>query len=281
MRLGFHISIAGGFRKVGRRAAERQCETVQIFSRNPRAWKYKPLNRDNIEAFKRDMAERDIHPIFVHLPYLVNLATPDKELYARSVDALVEDLTRSAFIGASFLVMHVGSAVQSDRGLTRIGRGINQAHRAVKNKVKLLLENTAGSGHELGQHFSQLRTIMKQVEDHNRIGVALDTAHAFAAGYDLRSRKAVDRTLTDFHDTVGLEHLFLVHLNDSKAECGSRTDRHWHIGQGRIGKGMHHLLHHPALQNLPFIMETPRTNLKEDIMNMKKVKRILAASVAY
>lgn len=276
MRLGFHVSIAGGFKKVVGRALERQCETIQLFSRNPRGWKYRPLDRADIAVFRQDIATHDIWPIFVHLPYLINLASPERGLFQRSLTTLIEDLKRSATIGASFLIMHVGSAPDKDTGLRRISDGINQALGNVQNKVKLLLENTAGSGNELGYDFVQLRTLIDQVTDSARIGIALDTAHAFAAGYDLRIPTAITRTLDDFEQMIGLNNLYLVHLNDSKTECGSRKDRHWHIGQGEIGHGMHYLLHHPALQNLPCIMETPRTNLKEDIMNMKKAKQLLA-----
>jgi deoxyribonuclease-4 len=212
----------------------------------------------------------------VHLPYLVNLATPDQELFRKSLNTLAEDLKRSAMIGASFLIMHVGSAQDANQGLRRITEGINNALDKVKNKVKLLLENTAGSGNELGHDFAQLQKIIQGIKDRKRIGIALDTAHAFAAGYDLRTHKAINRTLDDFGRIIGFNRLNVIHLNDSKTERGSRKDRHWHIGRGRIGHGMDHLLHHPALQDLPFIMETPRTNLKEDIMNMQKVKQILA-----
>ena len=121
-----------------------------------------------------------------------------------------------------------------------------------------------------------LRVIVDGIEQNSRIGVVLDTAHAFAAGYDLRTEAAVAKTLVLFDQTIGYDRLYLIHLNDSKTECGSRSDRHWHIGKGKIGRGMYHILHHPALQNLPFIMETPRTNLKEDLMNMKKVRKLLA-----
>ena len=276
MRLGFHVSIAGGFKNVVGRALERQCETIQLFSRNPRTWKYRPLDRADIAVFRRDLAAHDIWPIFVHLPYLINLASPERGLLQKSLTTLIEDLKRSATIGASFLIMHVGSASDKDTGLRRISDGINQALGKVKNKVKLLLENTAGSGNELGYDFAQLRTLLDQVKDSTRIGVALDTAHAFAAGYDLRIPTAITRTLDDFEQMIGFRNLYLVHLNDSKTECGSHKDRHWHIGKGEIGHGMHNLLHHAVLQNLPCIMETPRTNLKEDIMNMKKAKQLLA-----
>jgi len=276
MRLGFHVSIAGGFKNVVRRARERQSETIQLFSRNPRAWKHGPLIEADIAIFRKEIAEHDIWPIFVHTPYLLNLASAKKDLFHKSLNALIGDLERSATLCASFLIMHVGSAINVEKGIEQMSLGINTAFQSVQNEVKLLLENTAGSGHELGHSFSQLRMIIDRVEQRARIGIVLDTAHAFAAGYDLRTQGAVDQSIADFDRTIGLEELHLVHLNDSKTDLGSRSDRHWHIFQGKIGQGMFHILHHHALKDLPFIMETPRTNLKEDLMNMTMVRQLLA-----
>jgi deoxyribonuclease-4 len=275
MRLGFHVSIAGGFKNVIARAQERQCETLQVFSRNPRGWKYGTLDNADIELFRKQLADHDIRPIFVHLPYLPNLASSETGLFQKSLDSLVEDLLRCTFIGAPFLIMHVGSNPEGTLGLRQISQGINQALSRVKSSTRLLLENTAGQGHELGSTFEQIRSIIDRVEDKKRIGVVFDTAHAFAAGYDLRTKSAVADTFRKFHRIIGLGKLYLVHLNDSKAEYGSHRDRHWHIAQGNIGMGMYHILHHAALEELPFIMETPRTNLKEDLMNMKKVRQLL------
>lgn len=275
MRVGFHVSIAGGFKHVIARAKERQCQTIQLFSRNPRGWKYRTLNQEDIAIFKQELAGNEIWPVFVHLPYLVNLAAPQKILFRKSLNALTLDLERSAAIGAQCLIMHVGSSSDTKAGLQRISRGINQALSKIKNNVKLLLENTAGSGHELGYTFEQLKALIDRVDQNDRIGVVFDTAHAFAAGYDLRTKKAIARTFTDFERIIGLKKLHLIHLNDSKAGYGSRKDRHWHIAQGEIGSGMYHLLHYRPLLHLPFIMETPRTNLKEDIMNMKKLRLLL------
>ena len=256
---------------------ETACETIQLFTRNPRGWHYRPLDDEDIRIFKKEVATTDIWPIFVHLPYLINLASPQRELYQRSLIALIEDLQRSATIGASFLIMHVGSATDTSKGLKRISDGINKALARAKNKVTLLLENTAGSGNELGSDFDQLKTIMDRVADSERVGICLDTAHAFAAGYDLRNPSQISQTLDALDQTIGLCRLHLIHLNDTKVECGSHTDRHWHIGQGNIGKGLHHLLHQPGLKDLPFIMETPRTGIKEDDMNMKRVRKLLAS----
>lgn len=275
MKLGFHISIAGGFKNVLARAKERNCETIQLFSRNPRAWKYSSLDREDIALFKEGMKKADISPIFVHMPYLANIASSDKHLFRRSVDSVVEDLTRSEIISAEFLIIHIGVNQNMAIGIRRMGDGINEAFSRVNNKVFLLLENTAGGGNEIGARFEQIRDIIAWVNNKKRIGVVFDTAHAFEAGYDLRTRAHVDKTLREFDRVIGLKNLYLIHLNDSKTKLGSHRDRHWHVAKGEIGKGMGYILNHPSLRNMPFIMETPRISSKEDIMNMRTVQSLL------
>jgi deoxyribonuclease-4 len=275
MRLGFHISIAGGFKQVVERAQKRQCETIQLFSRNPRGWKYKPLDEDDIVVFKREVQRERISPVFVHMPYLPNLASADSSLFERSVDSLIEDLKRSEKIDARFLIMHVGSSENEEKGIRRMADGINRAFSRAKNKVILILENTAGSGNELGYTFRQIKEIIDGVDQEKRMGVVFDTAHGFEAGYDMRTEEGVNTTIEECDRFIGLDRLYLIHLNDSKTTLGSRKDRHWHIAKGEIGNGMKYILHHPALQEKPFIMETPRDDLKEDLMNMRMVKKLL------
>lgn len=274
MRFGFHISISGGFRKVIPQALDLQCQTIQLFSRNPRGWRYRPLDHHDTRAFVQEAKEHDIQPVFVHMPYLVNLASPDRRLFERSVSSLVQGLRRSARICAPFLIMHVGSSPEPEPGMKRMIKGIDRALQKVPNEVILLLENTAGGGSELGHDFRQLRKILRGVRHRKRIGIVLDTAHTFAAGYDLRTRDAVNRTISEFDRIVGLKRLFLIHLNDSRTGCGSHRDQHWHIAKGTIGQGMSHILQHPALQHLPFIMETPRKSPKDDRMNMKMAREL-------
>jgi len=278
MRLGFHISIAGGFKNVVERAKARGCETVQLFSRNPRGWKYQPLDEKDIDLFQRDLKKESITPVFVHMPYLPNLASSKSDLFKLSVDSLIEDLKRSEKVGAQFLIMHIGSAENEEKGLKLMVNGINKAFSEVENKIVLLLENTSGGGNELGHRFEQIGEIMDGIDQKQRIGVTFDTAHAFGAGYDLRTQQDINQTLQEFDKKIGLEKLYLIHLNDSKAKLGSRNDRHWHIGQGEIGKGMGFILNHPLLRDKPFIMETPRTDLREDLMNMEMVRNLLHKS---
>ncbi len=278
MRLGFHISISGGFSRVVERALKRGCETIQLFSRNPRGWKYGPLKRDDVKVFRSHIRSASIDPVVVHLPYLPNLASLQEDLYKRSVDTLCEDLIRSEVIGAAYLIAHVGhrGSLPEHEAFERIAEAINEAFRRVPNGVSLLLENTAGQGTEVGYSFIQLRGILKRVEKKGRLGFCLDTSHAFQAGYNVATREGLNATLAEFEQFVGLEYMKLLHLNDSRSPLGSHLDRHWHIGEGHIGKGgFRNIVNHEALAHLPGIMETPRTNDHEDLRNMTVLKSLV------
>ena len=278
MRFGFHISIAGGFSKVVERALQTQCETIQLFSRNPRGWNYKDLDCNEVKQFKADLKASNISPCFLHLPYLPNLAAAREELYVKSIDSLCEDLRRAEILGIPFLVAHVGSRVSLSEGeaIEKMVKGLNRAIEKMPNSVIILLENTAGQGTELGSSFSQMQRIFSAIDRKRRVGVCLDTAHAFQAGYDLSSKEGLDSALNEFDRCIGLCNLHLLHLNDSKSSLGSHADRHWHIGKGGIGlKGFKHIVNHPQLAHLPGIMETPRKDLKDDLENMKVMKNLV------
>ncbi|NIS59284.1 MAG: deoxyribonuclease IV [Proteobacteria bacterium] len=275
MRFGFHISIAGGFSKVIERARRRGCETIQLFSRNPRGWAYNPLDRKEVNLFRKRLSHTTISPLFVHMPYLPNLASNDPKLYGKSLDVLQTDLHRASSLGAPYLIIHVGHRghLPEDDSINRIADGINQSFRKVRNSLVLLLENTAGQGTEVGHTFSQLRKIIQAIDERGRIGVCLDTAHAFGAGYDLSTSKGLERTLAEFDEEIGLEKLHLVHLNDTRSPLGGHVDRHWHIGQGNIGlEGFTNIVNHPLLVHLPGIMETPRKDDVEDLRNMEVIR---------
>jgi deoxyribonuclease-4 len=236
MRFGFHISIAGGFSRVAERAELRGCETIQLFSRNPRGWRYGPLDKEDVEEFRSSIKSSGLFPIFLHLPYLPNIASQESKFYKRSVDSVITDLERAEKLGAQYLIIHIGHRMESseDEGIEAVFQGINQAFEKVKNPVILLMENTAGQGTEIGYTFDQIKKIIERVHDHQRMGVCLDTAHSFEAGYDLSNKDGLERTLETFDQTIGLKRLHLLHLNDSKTPLGSRKDRHWHIGEGYI-----------------------------------------------
>jgi deoxyribonuclease-4 len=278
VRFGFHVSIAQGFSKVIENAQKADCQTIQVFSRNPRGWTYKAISASEAKQFKENLAASDIAPCFIHLPYLPNLASAQEELYGKSIDSLCEDLRRADALNISFLIIHVGNrgSLSEDEALAKVVSGINTSLHTVNNRVMILLENTAGQGTEIGFSFTQLKKIFSGVEDKSRIGICFDTAHAFAAGYDLSSTKGLDAALSEFDRLIGLQHLHLLHLNDAKCPLGSRADRHWHIGEGYIGlKGFKNIVNHPLLDHLPGIMETPRKDLKDDLRNMNVMRSLI------
>jgi deoxyribonuclease-4 len=278
MRFGFHISIAGGFSKVVERARVRGCETIQFFSRNPRGWKYSPLNKKEVEEFRSSVQSSALFPIFLHMPYLPNIASLKSKFYKPSIDSIATDLQRADQLGAQYLIIHIGHRMESseDQAIEAVSQGIDQAFEKAKNGVILLLENTAGQGTEIGYTFDQSKKMIEGVHDHQRMGVCLDTAHSFEAGYDLSNQAGIERTLETFDHTIGLKRLHLLHLNDSKTPLGSRKDRHWHIGEGYIGlEGFRNLVNHPLLRHLPGIMETPRKDTVEDLKNMKVIRSLV------
>ena len=277
MRFGAHISIVGQIYQVAERAKRIGCNTAQIFSRNPRGWQLKELLLDEVKRLRDDLERFDIHPLIVHMPYLPNLASPKIGLYLKSINALEEDLRRSEVLGAPYLVTHIGSFKEPSReeGLEKVIEGINTAFDRVKNDVILLLENTAGGGRELGSRFEELAKIIKNIKDKKKIGVCLDTCHGFTGGYDFRTKRAVSKTLKLFDDLIGFQRLKAIHANDSKSPIGSRIDRHWHIGEGYIGEeGFRALLHHPAIKNLPVVIETPFKEPGDDLKNLAILRKL-------
>jgi len=212
------------------------------------------------------------------MPYLPNIASSKSKFYKRSIDSIATDLQRAEQLGAQYLIIHIGHRMESseDQAIDAVSQGIDQAFEKVKNGVILLVENTAGQGTEIGYAFDQIKKIIEGVHDHQRMGVCLDTAHTFEAGYDLSNKDGIERTLEKFDYTIGLKRLHLLHLNDSKTPLGSRKDRHWHIGEGYIGlEGFRNLVNHPLLRHLPGIMETPRKDTVEDLKNMKVIRSLI------
>ena len=276
MRLGLHLSISGSIDRVVDRAVERGCNTLQMFSRNPRAWRSKRLRSKEIESFKTKLNESDVWPVFIHTPYLLNLASPKQIVYHKSIKVLKDELQRAGELGVPYVVTHLGSHLGYGKreGLRRIVDAINEAFSTVRNDVVLLLENTAGSRNSTGSSFEDSEHIASGAEDRSRIGVCFDTCHTFAAGYDLVSKGAVEHTLRRFDETIGLDELKLVHLNDSKEGLGSGIDRHEHIGMGKIGeKGFTNILK-SRLGQLPLILETPIDHRRSDIGNLRKVREL-------
>ena len=273
------MSISGTIDLAVDRARELGCDTFQIFTRNPRGWKYKKLKGEEVEEFKRKLASDELTPVVAHMPYLPNLSSPKKMIYNRSVRSLSAELNRCNVLGIQYLVTHLGSHMGEgqDLGLERITGAINSAVAENPNGVMLLLENTAGTKNSMGSSFDDLKKILKRVDDRGRVGICFDTAHAYAAGYDLHSPRGVEETLARFDAVLGFSILKVIHLNDSKGGLGSGRDRHEHIGMGYIGeKGFRAFLKHEIIRNLPLIMETPIDERRDELGNLRKVRELSA-----
>jgi deoxyribonuclease-4 len=279
VRYGFHFSIGKGLAAAARDAAGLGCTAMQVFPGNPRGWEQKDLDPADAEEFRRLTLEHDIRPVVIHLPYLPNLASPDKALYARSVAVLVGAVRKASLMGAEYVNAHAGNAMGSGRtgAMRRVASAVDTALRAVKDrKVSVLIENSAGGGTEVGSRFEDLRSIIGFVKDRKRAGICLDTAHLFAAGYDLRTPASVRKTIGEFGRIVGLTYLKALHFNDSMTEMGSLHDRHQHLGRGTIGKaGMKALVNDPRLARLAFIMETPKATEADDRRNLRTLRTLI------
>lgn len=273
MRIGLHLSIRGSLDRAVDGAVERGCNTMQIFSRNPRGWSAKELDAEVVRSFKVKLRKSEVRPVYIHTPYLLNLASPKRDVYERSLHTLQDELQRAGRLDVPFVVTHLGSHLGHGKegGLRRIIGAINTAFNTVKNGVILLLENTAGTRNSVGSSFEDIQRIIFSIEEGSRVGVCFDTCHAFATGYDLVSKGAIRNTLQRFDDLISLDSLMLVHLNDSKGGLGSKLDRHEHIGLGKIGeRGFKNILE-SKLGLVPLILETPIDNRRGDVDNLRKV----------
>jgi deoxyribonuclease-4 len=276
VKVGVHVSIAGSLDLAVDRAQDAGCDVFQIFSRNPRGWAYKPLADEDADLFRSKVKITGILPVD-HMPYLPNLASPKPEIYEKSVDTLTAELGRCGRLGIPYLVTHLGHHLGDGiaGGRMRVIKAITTALGEVENEVVLLLENTAGEKNSVGSSFEHIRAILDELPFPGRTGVCFDTCHAFAAGYELRTEAGLSDTLAQFDDQVGLRHLRLVHLNDTKGDRGSGLDRHEHIGMGFIGEdGFRRILHHPAFSGLPLVCETPVDDRRDDRGNIGKVREL-------
>jgi deoxyribonuclease-4 len=275
--LGVHVSIAGGLAKAFDRARALGCTTMQIFSRNPRAWKVEPLAETVIAAFRAEAQKGDIDPIIIHTPYLLNLAAEDEELHRRSIAALAQDLERAEQLRATHVVTHLGSTKRASRrwGISRVVEAIRKV-LAKDFPVLLVMENSAGGGHSIGSQWEELGEIIHRVGGDERVKVCFDSCHGFAAGYDFRSPEKVRRLTEGIERTIGWTRMGLLHLNDCGSSCGGHRDRHQHIGEGTIGReGFRNLLRHPRFRRLPMILETPKKHPRDDQRNLARIRRLL------
>jgi len=278
MLLGVHVSISGHIYEAITRAQDLGCNTVQIFSRDPRQWRKSKLEAKDIAEFRKRREKSNISPVFVHIPYLINLASPYNILYNSSVKAYIEDIRESEALGVEYIVTHMGSHKKSGelKGIKRITQALNKIlDKTAKSPVCILLENTSGSGSWLGYKFEHQRLIINGIEDKKRIGVCFDTCHAYVAGYDLASAEGYNATIAELDELVGLKRLKLIHLNDTKDKLASHRDRHEHIGKGRIGlEGFRRMVCDPRLKDVAFILETPKDSEDADRINLQTVRKL-------
>jgi deoxyribonuclease IV len=277
--LGAHMSIAGGVHRAIERARSIGCSAMQIFVKNNMQWFARPFTRAEIKTFLDHPQRGELGAVFAHANYLINLAATNPQFHANSIRALSEELTRADQLGLPFLVLHPGAHLGAgeEAGLKRVVGSINRIlARIPQVKTRIALETTAGQGSCLGHTFDHLAYILTHVREPERLCVCLDTAHVFAAGYDLTSGASTRNMFREFERTIGLRHLVALHLNDSKTARGSRVDRHEHIGRGRIGlEAFRFIMRDRRFRKIPKVLETPKgKELLEDVENMKTLREL-------
>jgi len=266
-RLGAHLSIAGGLPRAVDRAEASGCQALQIFTKSAGQWRARELPPEEIALFRRRVRQTRIRPVVAHNSYLINVAATDRALRRKSIDALREELDRAESLGLDGLVMHPGSYTSGTEsgGLKLIGDALASILASRPNgKTRILLEHTAGQGTNLGHRFEHLAEIIDRLGGSARVGVCLDTCHLLAAGYDICSQEGYDETFRQFGKIVGFSRLKAFHLNDSKKPCGSRVDRHEHIGKGCLGlEPFRRILNDRRFEKLPMLLETPKLDTPE------------------
>jgi deoxyribonuclease-4 len=282
-RFGAHLSVAGGLHLAFDAAVATGCDCLQIFVKNQKQWSAKPLTDDAIRAYQQAQRATGIKPVVAHASYLINLGSPKKEQWQRSIAAVVDELERCAALGVHGLVVHPGAHMGTGipAGVARIAAGLDEVHtRTAGIRPSVLLETTAGQGTSIGHEIEQLGDILQRVAEPERLGVCLDTCHLFAAGYDLRDADACDQMVRSLKKHVRLSRVRCIHVNDSKGALGSRIDRHAHIGKGKIGLvGFRNLLNDPRLTKACRILETPKgkdgRGADYDKVNLAKLRKLV------
>lgn len=277
--LGAHLSIAGGLSKAVHQARALACTALQVFTKNANTWRERVLSVVDITDFKAAVKKTGIVHTAAHTSYLINLASPDSGKRSKSIRALKEEIRRASQLGIPYVVMHPGAHMGRGTmaGIQSLTDGINQVFEAIpENTVRLLLETTAGQGTCLGHRFEQIAEMLQAVACQDRIGVCIDTAHIYAAGYDIRNQTSFNNTIAEFEAVIGLHHLHMIHLNDSKKGLGSRVDRHEHIGKGTIGiECFKMMMNDPRFKFVLKIIETPKKG-SGDNCDKQNLKRLLS-----
>ena len=278
MRLGFHVSVAGGFENLVRGAVRRRCTALQMFTSAPVQWARRKVGVREGSRLAQHLAELDITPHFVHASYLLNLSSPDRALRRRSISDLAQEVEAARRLGAAGVIVHLGSVGeggQISEGIARVAEAADIVCERVPEGPPVILENSAGQGNMVGSRLQHIARIVERADCAERLRVCIDTAHAFGAGYAVHTASGLRRTIEEMDATFGLERMALLHVNDSLLPFASGRDRHWHIGRGEIGRdAMARIVNHPRLRHLPYIMETPGTEA-DDLSNMRRIRRLL------
>ncbi len=275
-RFGVHTSISGGLYRALERGEALGCDAIQFFSHNPRGWRTTPISEEDAKQFRETRKRTGITPVCAHASYLLNIASPDAALRARSVDMLRQEMLRADVLGADFVILHTGTA-HDGQGLKRAALSIKSALEEIDTNVSLLLENTSGKRGDTTYMVTALAELYSLTFGLTS-GVCIDSCHAFAAGYDLASEAGAQKLSDEVKEHIGGDHVKLLHLNDSKGEMASGTDRHEHIGKGNIGaEGLARFLCADPFAGKPAILETPRTCDEDDINNLAEARALPAA----
>ncbi|MFC6871865.1 deoxyribonuclease IV [Halobellus marinus] len=273
MRVGAHESIAGGVAKAVDRQLDDGGNCGQIFTHSPQVWQNPDLDEDDAATFRERSAEHDVGPWVIHSSYLVNLCTPKDDLREKSIDSMQREVDAAAALDIPYVNVHLGAhtGAGEQQGLDNAVSALDELD--VPDDVTVLVESDAGSGTKLGDDFAHLGYVLE--ESTQDLETCLDTAHAFAAGYDLSTPEGVDETFEEFHAAVGLDNLACVHLNDSKHECGTNKDEHAHIGEGLIGEtGMRAFVNHSAVDDVPLVLETPNEDDRGFAWNIERTREL-------
>jgi len=278
VQIGAHVSISGSIANAITNASERECSAFQVFTSNPRGWHAKDLTDDGITNYKNNLSQSNIDRFatVAHMPYLPNLSSPEISVYEKSIHTMIREVERCDKLGIPYLVTHLGShkGTGEDKGIQRLVSALTEVAKTNKD-VTILLENTAGQKNSVGSDFTQLAEIFFSLEPTNRFGICIDTCHAFAAGYDLRNEKSVKETFEKFDKEIGLKHLKILHLNDSKGDLGSHLDRHDHIGLGQIGSaGLSKVIKLMNKNKIPIILETPIDERRDEFEDIGTAKEL-------
>ena len=277
MYLGAHVSSSGGIQTAIDRIEEMGGDSVQVFTQSPRAWR--PTNHDpaNFERFRARREEAGIKGVVCHALYLINLASPKKDFYEKSVAALRNTVDVACGIGAEGVIFHVGShqGAGFEKGLKRVVPALQRCLERSTAETWLLIENTAGTGDTIGRSLDELATIVDRLDRHPHLGICLDSCHLYASGYDVTDPEALDGVIEEVDATIGLDRLKALHVNDSKAPLGSNRYRHDNVGEGLMGDKLGTFLSHPRLQGLPAVLEVPGTDGRgPDKKQLQKLKRL-------